>query len=187
MRKIVALGWLNEEPIKDFSGKTYADVTRHLIGAGPNDDIVKSTAKYLDLKTYSTVIKRIEWLGLFSNIPLPEDRDNPLDYLNVLTLGKMSLNNDERDMIVMHHEFIAEYPSKKEYITSTLLDYGVPNGDSSIARTVALPAAIAVKMILNGEINITGVHVPVIPEIYNPLLNELEEIGIKFKEETEVL
>jgi len=187
MRKIVALGWLSEEPVKGFSGKTYADVTRHLIGAYPKDDLVKSVAKYLDLKTYSTVIKRLEWLGLFSDEALPGDRDNPLDYLNVLTLGKMSLNNDERDMIVMHHEFIAEYPSKKEYITSTLLDYGVPNGDSSIARTVALPAAIAVKMILNGEINITGVHVPVIPEIYNPLLNELEEIGIKFKEETEVL
>ena len=99
----------------------------------------------------------------------------------------MSLNNGERDMIVMHHEFIAEYPSKKEYITSTLLDYGIPNGDSAIARTVTLPAAIAVKMILHGEIYITGVHIPVISEIYNPILNELEEMEIKFEEKTEIL
>jgi len=90
-------------------------------------------------------------------------------------------------MIVMHHEFVAEYSSKKEYITSTLLDYGIPNGDSAVARTVALPAAIAVKMILEGKIDITGTHIPVIPEIYNPILDELEEMDIKFDEKTEIL
>ena len=153
MREIVALGWLSEEPVKGFSGKTYGDLTRYLIGASTKSDIIKATAKYLGLETYSSVIKRLEWLGLFSDEPLPEDRDNPLDYLNVLTL----------------------------------LDYGIPNGDSAIARTVALPAAIAVKMILHGEIDIKGVHIPVIPEIYNPILDELEEKDIKFEEKTEML
>jgi len=185
MRKIVALGWLDEKPVKGFSGKTYADMTRHLIGAKPRDDIIKSTAKYLGLETYSTVIKRLEWLGLFGEELLPKDRNNPLDYLNVITLKKMSLGKNEKDMIVMHHEFVAQYPTKKEYITSTLLNFGIPNGDSSISRTVALPAAIAVKMILHGEIKITGVYIPVIPEIYNPILDELEEMNIKFKEKTE--
>ena len=183
MRKIVALGWLGEKPLKGFSGKTYADVTRHLIGAKPDEDLIKATSKFLDLQTYSTVIKRIEWLGLFSDESLPDDKDNPLDYLNVLTLKKMILGENERDMIVMHHEFIADYNSKREYITSTLVDYGIPGEDSSIARTVSIPAAIAVKMILNNKINLTGVHIPVLPEIYNPILDELEDIGIKFKEE----
>ena len=82
----------------------------------------------------------------------------------------------------MHHEFVAEYSDKKEYITSTLVDYGIPNDDSAVARTVSIPAAIAVKMILNGKINIKGVHVPVLPDIYNPILDELENMGIKFKE-----
>jgi saccharopine dehydrogenase-like NADP-dependent oxidoreductase len=118
---------------------------------------------------------------------LPGDKDNPLDYLNVLTLKKMLLGKDERDMIVMHHELIAEYPSKKEYITSTLVDYGIPNGDSSISRTVALPAAIAVKMILEKKIDNTGVRIPVIPEIYNLILDELEEMNILFHEKTEIL
>jgi len=88
-------------------------------------------------------------------------------------------------MVVMHHEFVAEYPSKKECITSTLVDYGIPHGDSSVSRTVALPAAIAVKMILEGKIDNTGVHIPVIPEIYNRILDELEEMNIIFKEKTE--
>ena len=187
MRNIVALGWLSDTHVNDFSGKTYGDMTRHLIGARSKDDLAKVTALYLGVKPYATVIKRLAWLGLFSDEPLPEGRDNPLDYLNVLTLKKMSLDKNERDMIVMHHEFIAEYPSKKDYITSTLIDYGIPNGDSAIARTVALPAAIAVKMILHRKISMTGVHVPVIPEIYNPILDELEQMDITFHEQTKTL
>jgi saccharopine dehydrogenase (NADP+, L-glutamate forming) len=184
LRNIVALGWLSEELPKGFTGKTYGDLTRHLIGAKPKDNLPVATAGYLGLKPYSAIIKRFEWLGLFSDTLLPKDKNTPLDYLNVLTLQKMSMGDHERDMVVMHHEFIAEYPSKKEYVTSTLVDYGIPDGDTSVARTVALPAAIAVKMILNKEINMTGVHIPVIPEIYNPILDELEEMGIKFKEKT---
>lgn len=187
MRKIVALGWLTEETPEDFSGKTYGDLTRYLIGVGPEENLPKATAAFLGLETYSTVIKRLGWLGLFGDESLPEDKDNPLDYLNVLTLKKMSLGKDERDMIVMHHEFIAEYTSKRKYITSTLLEYGISKGDSAVARTVAFPAAIAVKMILNEKIKLSGVYIPVIPEIYNPILDELEEMGIKFDEKSKDL
>jgi saccharopine dehydrogenase-like NADP-dependent oxidoreductase len=182
MRKIVALGWLSEKPFKNYMVITYADITRKLVEAKPKDDLVEVTAKFLGLTTYSTVIKRLEWLGLFSNEILPSDKNNPLDYLNVLTLKKMSLGENERDMIIMHHEFIVEYPNKKEYLTSTLVDYGIVGGDSSIARTVSSPAAIAVKMILEGKIKLSGVYIPVNPKIYNPILDELEGIGIKFKE-----
>ena len=187
IRAIVALGWLSEEPLKGFTGKTYGDLTRHLIGVKPKDDLPQMTAKYLGLKPYAAILKRLQWLGLFGDEPLPVDKNNPLDYLNVLTLQKMSMGPHERDMVVMHHEFIAEYKTKKEYITSTLVDYGIPDGDTSVARTVALPAAIAVKMILNKQITLTGVHIPVIPEIYNPILDELEGLGITFKEKTEPL
>jgi len=182
IRKVVALGWLSDEPVTGFSGKTYGDMTAHLIGAKSSEDLDNAVAKYLDLEPYSAIIKRLGWLGLFSDRALPEDKNNPLDYLNVITLDKMALGKDERDMIVMHHEFLADYSSKKEYITSTLIDYGIIDGDSSIARTVSLPAAMAVKMILNGKINITGVHIPVIPEIYNPILDELETMDITFNE-----
>jgi len=187
IRNIVKLGWLNDGPLKGFNGKSYADLTRFLIGSNDNEDLAKATSKFLNLEEYSAVIKRLEWLGLFSDKPLPENKDNCLDFLNVITLENMSLDKSERDMIVMHHEFVAKYPSKKEYITSTLIDYGIPNGDTSISRTVSLPAAIAVKMILDKKIDITGVHIPVIPEIYNPILNELEDIGIKFIEKSVVL
>ncbi len=187
MRKLVAIGWLSEKPLKNFKGETYADLTKTLIDAKEKDDLIKATAKFLGLTTYSTVIKRLEWLGLFSNEKLPSNKNNPLDYLNVLTLKKMKLGENERDMIVMHHEFTAEFPSKKQYITLTLVDYGIKGEDSSIARTVSIPAAIAVKMILSSKIKLKGVHIPILPDIYNPILNELERIGIKFKEKTQTI
>ncbi|MBN2603123.1 MAG: saccharopine dehydrogenase NADP-binding domain-containing protein [Candidatus Thermoplasmatota archaeon] len=182
MRKIVALGWLSDEPVKKFKGKTYADLTRFLIGADTKKDLAKATADFLGLEIYSTVIKRLGWLGLFSGEPLPDNKNNPLDYLNVLTLKKMSLGKDERDMIVMHHEFLCKFKDRSEYITSTLIDYGIPKEDSAVSRTVALPAAIAVKLIIRGKISIKGVHIPVVSDIYEPILNELKEMGIKFKE-----
>jgi hypothetical protein len=82
------------------------------------------------------------------------------------------------------HVFLAAYPDgSKEVIKSRLLDFGSPATDTSVARTVALPAAIAVKMILEGKINIAGVYRPVLPEIYNPVLDALETIDIRMIEE----
>jgi len=96
----------------------------------------------------------------------------------------MTLQPDERDMIVMQHTFLAGYSDgRKEVIRSRMLDFGIPFEDTSVARTVALPAAIGVEMILNEEITATGVHIPVTPEIYNPILNQLETMGIKMEEE----
>jgi len=186
LRAIAQIGWLNDTVLSDTSISTYADVTHYLIRARDTNNLLEETAKFLDLKPYTAVMKRLQWLGLFDNLALPKDRNTPLDYLNVLTLERMSLKADERDMIVMHHEFIAEYPDdSKKYITSTLVNYGIINGDSAVARTVALPAAIAVKMILDNTIDIHGVHIPVIPEIYNPILDELETMDVVFVERTE--
>ena len=68
-----------------------------------------------------------------------------------------------------------------------MIDYGIPNGDSSMSRTVSLPVAIGVRMILEGEFTKPGVWVPVIPELYNPILDELETMGIECKESVKKL
>ncbi len=182
LRSIVALGWLSDRPVEGFSGKTFGELTAKLIGVDPKSDVPRLTAQFLGLPTYSAAIKRLEWLGLFSEEPLPSDKDNPLDYLNVQSLKKMSMEENDKDMVVMLHEFTAEYPDRKEYITSTLLDFGIPGGDTSIARTVSIPCAIACKLVLQGKINLRGVHIPTKPEIYNPILDELEENNIKYRE-----
>ena len=103
--------------------------------------------------------------------------------ITALKLARMPYEEGERDMIILYHNFIAEYPGgKREEITSTLIDYGIPHGDSSMARTVSLPAAVGARMILEGKFKQPGVWVPVIPELYNPVLDELETLGIKCEE-----
>jgi len=88
-----------------------------------------------------------------------------------------------RDMVIMLHSFVIEKADgQREVIKSRLLDFA-KNGDTSIARTVALPTAIAVKMILNGEIQEKGVQIPISKTIYEPVLKELEKLGISMVEE----
>jgi saccharopine dehydrogenase-like NADP-dependent oxidoreductase len=143
-------------------------------------------AKQLNLDSDSDILDRMEWLGLFSDEPIPENQNTILDVLVPLFLNRMEYKAGERDMIILHHEFYAHYPSsgEKERITSTLIDYGIPNGDSAMSRTVSLPAAIAARMILEGKISGAGVMIPVQPSIYNPVLDELERLNIKCVEKT---
>jgi saccharopine dehydrogenase-like NADP-dependent oxidoreductase len=87
-------------------------------------------------------------------------------------------------MLIMRHDITFTYQDgkKKECITAVMVDYGIPDGDSSMARTVSLPAAIGVRMLLEDKITQRGVHIPVVPGIYNPVLDELEQMGIAFIE-----
>jgi saccharopine dehydrogenase-like NADP-dependent oxidoreductase len=97
--------------------------------------------------------------------------------------NKLIYLEGEKDLLIQHHEFTAEYPDhKKEKVTSTLIDMGIPGGDTSMSRTVGLPVAIATKLIAEGKIDLTGVHIPVVPEIYEPVLAELKTLNIAFTE-----
>ena len=93
----------------------------------------------------------------------------------------------ERDMLVMVHQFKYKLPSGEEKLTSTMIDYGIPDGDSSMSRTVGLPAAIGVRMILEDKITDRGVLIPVKKSIYDPILKELENLNIGFTERIEKL
>jgi len=63
-----------------------------------------------------------------------------------------------------------------------MVDYGIPNGASSMSRTVSLPVGIAIKLVLEGQIKRTGLLLPTLPEVYNPILDELEKYNIKWVE-----
>ncbi len=135
-----------------------------------------------NLPEESVILKKFEWLGFFDDTPVPIKKGGAVDVLTAIMLDKMSYEEGERDLLVLHHQFIAKYKDETQKITSTMIDYGIPNGDSSMARTVSLPAAIGVHMILEGEIDVKGVHMPILPDIYNPVLQELENLDIKVVE-----
>jgi saccharopine dehydrogenase (NADP+, L-glutamate forming)/spermidine synthase len=185
MKKIVDLGLLDEEE-KDRTGMTYADFLRNLLDESTDTNLKKSLASRLGIDEDSDVIGRLEWLGLLDEKPIPIEKGSALDIIGALMLEKLQYEPGERDMIILEHTFVASYPDgKKEKITSTLVDFGIPGGDSSMARTVGLPPAIGTKLILEGKIQELGVHIPVIPEIYVPILEELKGMGIAFTEKKE--
>ncbi|MBN2857974.1 MAG: saccharopine dehydrogenase NADP-binding domain-containing protein [Candidatus Delongbacteria bacterium] len=168
----------------DLNGKTYADMMAALIGTGSAEGIRTSVAKHIGISPDSRILDAFEWLGLFSGEKIGRTEDSPFEVVADLMISKMMVGEKERDMVVMQHTFLASYPDgKKEVIKSRMLDFGTQETDTSIARTVALPAAVGVKMILDGEISEKGVHIPVLPGIYNPILDALEHMDIRMVEE----
>jgi len=185
LKKIVDLGLIDTEELADVAGLTFAQLTARLIGS--SGDLRKDLAAHLEIAEDSAVMERLEWLGLLSDDPLPAKKNTPIDILTAQMLEKMGYEEGERDLLLLQHEFVAEYPDRKQEITATMVDFGIPHGDTSMSRTVGLPAAIGVRMILQGKINLTGVHTPVVPEIYEPVLAELEKLGIGFTETWETV
>ena len=182
MKKIIELGLLEDKASPAPTGLTWAQFMARLIDASGEKPIREEVAGFLGIGADSPELDRIAWLGLFDDAPVPAEAKSPLDALELQMLGKMQYASNERDMIVLKHQFIVEYPDRSEEITSTLIDYGKPGGDSAMARTVGLPAAIASRLILEEKIQLAGVHVPVFPEIYEPVLDELENLGVRFEE-----
>jgi saccharopine dehydrogenase-like NADP-dependent oxidoreductase len=186
LKKVADLGLLEETPM-ELDGLTYAEFMARLIGKKSPRGIKRAVARQVGLDPIHFIIANLEWLGLFSNAPLPAGCKSPLDVLNATTLAKMSYAPGERDLLILQHQFVIEYPDHKERIYSTMIDFGIPGGNSSMNRTVGLPAAVGVHLILSGQIKSRGVLVPVIPEIYEPALVELQKLGIQFTEKVERL
>jgi saccharopine dehydrogenase-like NADP-dependent oxidoreductase len=188
MQKLNELGYFSLEERADLAGKTFRQVMAELVhrsGKDEEDKLEKDVAAFLNLSPNSGVMAALEWLGLLDDTPI-SDRRTLLDVLADRMLVKMPYREGERDMVILVHEFVVAYPGRQEFITSTLVDFGIPGGDTSMARTVGLPAAIGARLILERKIALAGVHIPVLPEIYKPVLGELEQLGIACVEKTDV-
>jgi saccharopine dehydrogenase (NADP+, L-glutamate forming) len=184
MYHMVNIGMLDTEP-RDCRGMTYADYMRDLLDAGQDEDLRVAAANRMGIPADCLPPWNMHWLGLFSRQPIGRDSISPLDALGQIMQQKLAYRPGERDMVVLFHEFKAWFEADNHYerLTSTLVDFGVRYGDSSMSRTVSLPAAIAARLILEGKIPQRGVVIPVFPEIYDPVLDELAELNIVCKEE----
>ncbi|MFQ6038260.1 MAG: saccharopine dehydrogenase C-terminal domain-containing protein, partial [Candidatus Aminicenantales bacterium] len=124
MKKIVEAGLLDEET-KDWKGLTLAGFVRRVVGAGPEEDAADALASRVNIARDSDVIKRLAWLGLFSEDPVPLEKGSAMDIIAQKMLEKLQYEEGERDMIILQHTFEAEFPEgKKERIVSTLIDFG---------------------------------------------------------------
>lgn len=172
-----------DDTVNNYSAMSFADFMAERAGSG-KDDLKEVIIRKTGIDNKSVALDSLEWLGFFSNEKMNYSLASPFDITSDLMISKMSLAENERDMIVMQHVFLASHPDgTREVIKSSLRDYGTPATNTAIARTVSLPAAISVKMILENRIKLTGVLRPVDPAIYNPVLDELKKLGIEMKEE----
>ena len=90
------------------------------------------------------------------------------------------MQHGDLDLVVMQHSFEYIQNGKKHFHTSSLSVKGENETATAMSKTVGLPLAIATKLILNENIKSKGVVIPVLPEIYNPVLDELSQLGITF-------
>ena len=176
----VQMGMTDDSYEMDVSGMNYSDFFNSFIDVRNRD--IKSYLKS-HFRVSDDVISKVEWLGFFNQINLGIDKGTPAQILQKILESKWLLQKEDKDMIVMQHQFIYEIDGKEHELHSSFVLLGEDQTYTGMAKTVGLPVGIATKLILNGEIKSTGVKVPVSKEIYKPVLEELEQYGIRFVEE----
>ncbi len=190
--RLVQLGLPNETlRIPNLAARTYAEVVEMFLPlnmSGPKLDT--RVARFLGISPTGKIIENMRWLGLFSDEPTGCRGDTAAALLIDILSRKMPLADDARDMVVLKHDLEVAYPGgdrADERVTSTMVVKGEPGGMTAMAKTVGLPAALAARMVLTGQLDLTGCQIPTVPAIYEPVLEDLAHAGIGFAEQVEGL
>lgn len=129
------------------------------------------------------LLEQLNWLGLNDHKTLLSmTHGTAADVLQFLLETKLALLPGEKDMIVMQHEFEYMIGSESHSLKSSLVCIGEDDQHTAMAKTVGLPLGIAAKLILENQIQLKGLHIPILPQIYQPVLAALKTEGIEFKE-----
>ena len=145
--------------------------------------VEEKICKQFNLTQDSDIFQKIAWLGVFKDTCIGIKDATPAELLQSILERKWTLDIEDKDMLVMQHQFEFVLNGQSKKLNSSLLVFGEDPRYTAMAKTVGLPVAIAVKLILKGEIKLTGVRIPIFPDIYVPVLKELSENGINFIEE----
>ncbi len=170
-------------PIVDSKSLTYYELLEGYVSRNlPGDTLKAKLAKMLKIAQRSDVMKKLEWLGLFEKEQIGLNKATPAQILQHRLQQKWTLEPDDKDMIIMQHEFEYTHKKKKELLISTMVLKGENSIDTAMSKLVGLPLGIFVKLIMQEKITATGVNIPVMKEVYDPVLEELEDYGVIFKE-----
>ncbi len=170
-------------PILESTDLTYHGLMEAYLGnSDKNGSVKERIADFLDVDMGSDVMNKLEWLGLFRKKKIGMGSATPALILEKLLLEKWKLEEDDKDMIIMQHEFEYELEGQRKLLTSTLVLKGKDSVDTAMSRLVGIPMGIFVKLVMKGKIKATGVNIPVMQEVYEPVLEELKEFGVEFIE-----
>ncbi len=162
---------------------TYAGYIRSFLPAGKTSfSLGADLASFLGENQSGEVMNKIKWTGLLEEEPIGLPDSTPARILQHLLEKKWALQPGDQDMIVMFHDFVYTLDGKEQQLHSVLVVKGDDSVYTAMAKTVGLPLGMVAGRLVNKEINLTGVHIPVMKEVYQPVLQELESMNISFVE-----
>ena len=169
--------------MEDTENMTYKEFINSFMGYETKIPVELKLARYLNFEKDSKMMDRLSWLGIFDDTRIGVPGLTPAKILQKILEKKWQLDSGDKDMIVMQHQFdfVKGGVEKKRF--STLVYIGEKQGHTAMSVTVGLPLAMVARRILEGNYNQKGVQLPIHPDIYNPVLKELEDYGIQFVEE----
>ena len=181
----VQLGMTDDSYVMDGSETmTYRQFTNSFLPYHPTDSVEIKTRLILKIDQDDSMWDKLVELDLFNPNKIVGLKDaTPAQILQKILSDNWTLQEHDKDMIVMYHKFGYELSGKKLQIDSKMVCLGEDQTYTGMAKTVGLPVAMATLLILNGKIQTKGVQLPIRKEVYEPILKELEEHGIVFKEE----
>ena len=162
---------------------SYRDFVNLYLPYSPTDSVELKTRHSLKIDQDDLMWFMLEELDLFTHDKkIGIKNATPAQALQKILMDKWTLDEDDKDMIVMYHKFGYELNGKKKQIDSNMVLIGEDQTYTAMAKTVGLPVAMAALKILNKEITSPGVQIPITKEVYEPILEELKSYGILFKE-----
>ena len=177
---LVQLGLTDDSFMIDFpAGMTWQSLTETFLPPGKGDLQTRLT-NYLNVSASS--MELLHWLGIFEEREIGITSGSPAQALQRLVEQRWVLEENDKDMIAMWHRFRFKRNGMVHELQSKLITYGDDPVHTAMSKTVGLPIAIAAKHILLGNWKLSGVHLPTIPSIYEPVLDELSSLGIHFSE-----
>lgn len=176
----VQLGMTTEDFEVNCGNMTWRDFVNAFLMYDPELPVEEKLQNFLNLS--DEVMSKLRWTGIFEDKPIGLEHATPAGVLQHLLEEKWKLEPDDKDMIVMWHRFDYLKNGQEHEVHSSMVAIGQTQTYTAMSETVGLPVGIAAKMILNGDLQLSGVHLPILPEIYEPILEELESHNIRFTE-----
>ena len=180
----VQLGMTDDSyTIENSEHMSYRDFVNLFLAYSPSDSVELKLRSYLKIDQDDIMWDKLLELDIFNPKKIIGLANaTPAQMLQKILEDSWTLEEDDKDMIVMQHLFGYEMNGKNHQIESSLIVLGENQTYTAMAKTVGLPVAIAALKILKGEIKTPGVQLPITKEVYEPILKELENYGIKFSE-----
>ena len=182
----VQLGMTDDSyTIEDSEHMSYRDFTNSFLAYNTHDSVELKLRHYLKIDQDDIIWEKLLEIDIFNPTKQVVLKNaTPAQILEKILKDSWTLKENDKDMIVMQHLFGFELNGEKHQIESSMVCIGDNQTYTAMAKTVGLPVAIATLKILNGEITTPGVQIPITKEVYEPILKELEENGIVFKEKS---